>query len=108
MLHTTCLICRGLCGIEVEVENGKIGQVAGDKDHPISRGDICPKGRALPELVDLSSRYPKPLKKNGKDTFEEIEWADAVDLFTERLKAVRSTYGAETVALHVGQAGSHF
>ena len=105
MFQTTCLTCRGLCGIEVEVEDGRIARINGDKDHPITRGYICPKGRALPELVELSSRYPKPLKKNGKGTFEEIEWADAVDFLAERLKAVGNDYGVETVGFHVGQAG---
>jgi len=87
------------------VKDGKIVHVTGDKDHPISRGYICPKGRALPELVELSSRYPKPLKKNGKGIFEEIEWVDAVDFLAERLKAVGNAYGTETVGFHVGQAG---
>ena len=44
-----CLLCHALCGIEVDVEDGRVLAVRGDRNHVVSQGYLCVKGRALAE-----------------------------------------------------------
>ena len=46
-VHSFCRICTAVCGILVDVEGDTVVRVRGDKDHPMSHGYTCPKGRAL-------------------------------------------------------------
>ena len=34
--HTSCVLCAQNCGLEMEVEDGKIIKVRGDKENPRS------------------------------------------------------------------------
>ena len=67
MVKGICGLCGGNCGMEFSVEDNKIIHVKGDKDHPISKGFICPKGRALPEIIHSKNRLSKPMKKMIKE-----------------------------------------
>jgi len=40
-----CRICTSQCGILVDLDGEQVVRVRGDKEHPISRGYTCPKGR---------------------------------------------------------------
>ena len=44
---TACNLCYANCGILVEVNDGHIVKVRGDKDHPASRGYLCNKASRL-------------------------------------------------------------
>ena len=41
-----CRICTSQCGILVDVAAGEVVRVRGDRDHPLSQGYTCAKGRA--------------------------------------------------------------
>jgi anaerobic selenocysteine-containing dehydrogenase len=45
--RTFCRICISACGMLVSVEGEKVVAVQGDAAHPLTRGYLCPKGRAL-------------------------------------------------------------
>ena len=73
--RTICFECHSRCGVLVEVDQGKIGGITGDKNHPLSQGFICPKARAVKEIVYHRERLTKPLKRigpRGKGQWEEI------------------------------------
>ena len=36
-----CRFCHALCGIEVDIEDGRVVDVRGDRDNPYSQGFIC-------------------------------------------------------------------
>ena len=46
-VRSFCRIFTAICGIVVDVAGDDVVRVRGDKDHPLSKGYICPKGRAL-------------------------------------------------------------
>jgi len=52
VFQTACGICNASCGIDVFVENDKVIKIEGRDDHPISRGYLCPKGKAIKELIE--------------------------------------------------------
>ena len=43
-----CRFCHAVCGIEVDVEDGRVVAVRGDREHVVSQGYLCVKGRELP------------------------------------------------------------
>ncbi len=103
--RAVCGLCDGCCGISIALENGQIVQIEGQKDHPISKGYICPKGRAVKEMVEAPDRIRRPLKKTGGGLWQEVSWDEALNLVARKLEEIKAKYGAEAVAVHVGQAG---
>jgi anaerobic selenocysteine-containing dehydrogenase len=92
------LNCWDTCGFEVTVENGKVVKVDGDKQHPITQGKICSRGRMLEARTNSSERLLHPLKKvNGQ--FTQISWEQALDEIAEKMKEIKIKYGT-TAVLH--------
>ena len=65
--RTYCKICMVGCGLEVEVAGGeRIVSVRGDRQHPLSRGYTCPKGRATGRNFHVDQAITRPLmRKHG-------------------------------------------
>jgi formate dehydrogenase major subunit len=42
--HSVCPFCAVGCGQKVYVKDGKVTQIEGNPDSPVSRGRLCPKG----------------------------------------------------------------
>src|ERR671933_80235 len=59
MARSVCPYCAVGCGQRVYVKNGKVVQIEGDPDSPISRGRLCPKGSASKSLVTSPLRQTK-------------------------------------------------
>jgi anaerobic selenocysteine-containing dehydrogenase len=60
-----CHCCHQRCGLRAYVEDGKVIKMAGNPEHPISQGNICPKGLAAPEALYHPSRLNYPIKRIG-------------------------------------------
>jgi anaerobic selenocysteine-containing dehydrogenase len=103
--RTVCGICSGGCGITLTLKNGRVATIEGDLDHPVSRGHLCPKGRALPEILKAPDRLTHPLRKTALGEWERLSWDDAYNLIARKLGEIRKEYGPEAMAVHVGQAG---
>ncbi|PGT82504.1 MULTISPECIES: molybdopterin-dependent oxidoreductase [Bacillaceae] len=90
------LNCWDSCGFEVTVEDGKVIKVEGDKDHPITKGKICGRGRMLETKTNSKERLTVPLKKvNG--VFQEISWKQALDEIAEKMKELKQNFGPASV-----------
>jgi len=87
----------------VHLDGDKIVRIEGDREHPLSRGYLCPKGEAIMQLVYAPDRLMYPLQREG-DGWRRISWDKALDLIADRLKEVKASYGAEAVVIHKGQA----
>ncbi len=104
-VRTICFECHSRCGVLLDVENGKVAGIRGDKTHPHSRGYICPKGKACMEIMYHPDRILKPLMKvGGKDSgrFEEVSWEAALDAVAENLLTVKDKHGPEAVVFGSG------
>lgn len=44
---TYCGLCHPRCGTLLHIENGKAVKVEGDPDHPITKGQMCARGRLM-------------------------------------------------------------
>lgn len=104
-VRTVCGICSGTCGMTLTLENGRVRTIEGDDDHPVSKGHLCPKGRAFTELLKAADRLKHPLRKTADGQWEEISWHQALELLAQHLREIREIHGPEALAIHVGQAG---
>jgi anaerobic selenocysteine-containing dehydrogenase len=99
---TYCKICVTHCGIVAEVANdSKILKVKGDRDHPITKGYSCPKGRATGLNYHLDQAIAKPLmRKDGE--LVEVSWDEALDDIGQRLRLVIDAHGPRSVGMYFG------
>jgi formate dehydrogenase major subunit len=91
VVKSVCPFCAVGCGQLVYVKDGKVDQIEGDPDSPISRGRLCPKGSATKSLVQSPLReyrvkYRRPY---GRD-WEELSLDDAMDMIADRVIATRA------------------
>ena len=65
--NTYCKVCMSHCGLVAEVQGDRILKVRGDKEHPLTQGYTCPKGRATGEFHHQPDPITRPLmKKDGE------------------------------------------
>jgi len=83
---TYCRICEPLCGLVATVDDGTVTQLRPDPDHPLSRGQACPKGIAFVDIQNDPDRVLHPLKRNSHGEFERVSWDDALDDIVARLR----------------------
>jgi anaerobic selenocysteine-containing dehydrogenase len=79
-----------LCGMLVDVEDGRLVGLRGDPDNPDSRGFLCVRGQASREIIDNPSRVLHPLirGRRGTDEWRRATWDEALDLVAARMRAV--------------------
>ncbi|MEW5919377.1 MAG: molybdopterin-dependent oxidoreductase [Bacillota bacterium] len=107
--RTSCRHCHCECGVLVTVEKGKVTRIVGDKDNPVTKGYVCPKGTATRELVNHPDRVKHPLKKNKRGNWEQVSWGEALQYIAEKMLVYKKSYGAEAVAFMQGTGrGSWF
>src|SRR5204863_1526216 len=78
-VKTVCPYCGVGCGLSVRVHDGWIVEVRGDKDHPSSRGAICPKGAQLDEIVRAPNRLTSAQRREDRSKpFAPVAVGDAL------------------------------
>ncbi len=94
------------CGVQLHVKDGKLVDVEGDPEHPITKGALCPRCLALKDVTYHKDRITKPLKRaredRGKDKWEEISLDEAIDLLEEKTRYFSETYGPESIIVFCG------
>ena len=60
-----CRFCHVFCGLEVDVEDGRVTAVRGDPDNAVTHGYTCPKGRAEVERINHPERLRGASKRSG-------------------------------------------
>jgi anaerobic selenocysteine-containing dehydrogenase len=93
------------CGMEVDVEAGQLLAVRGDRANPDSRGFLCVRGQATPEIFDNRRRLLQPLRRvgpRGNDVWEPIGWDEALDQIAGAMRAA----GRERVAVWPGHGAN--
>ncbi len=90
VVRSVCPYCAVGCGQLVFVQDGKITDIEGDPDSPISEGCLCPKGAATFQLVTGSHRLQNVLYRRPYGTsWEVIPLEQAMEMVAERTKRTR-------------------
>jgi len=100
---TFCRICEALCGLEVDVENGRIADIRPDGHHVATDGFACPKGLKQHRLLDSPDRLKHPLKRVGSD-WRRVSWEQALAEIGEQVRRLTRERDADAIAMYVGTA----
>src|SRR3954454_18106380 len=102
----TCPLCEAMCGLEIEVSDGKVAGIRGNRDDTWSRGHICPKGATLGALHEDPDRIRRPMiKVDGQ--WQEVTWDAAFRRCTELLAPVIEEHGIGAVTCYTGNPLAH-
>jgi formate dehydrogenase major subunit len=90
VVKSICPYCAVGCGQNVYVKDGRVVQIEGDPDSPVSRGRLCPKGAATLQLTTGSAREHRVLYRppHGTD-WEVLDLDRAMDMVADRVIATR-------------------
>ena len=93
-----------LCGMRVEVHDGRLAGVAGDPENPDSRGFLCVRGRASREIIGNPARvlFPMIRDRRADDAWRRASWDEALALVVDRMRSA----GRESVGFWQGHG--HF
>ncbi|AFC54215.1 MULTISPECIES: molybdopterin-dependent oxidoreductase [Mycobacterium avium complex (MAC)] len=102
----TCPLCEAMCGLEIQVDDGLVTGIRGNRDDVWSRGHLCPKGTSLAALHDDPDRIREPMiKVDGQ--WQEVSWDAAFRRCTELLTPVIDKYGIGAVTAYTGNPLAH-
>jgi len=90
IVKSVCPYCAVGCGQQVFVADGKVTQIEGDPDSPVSRGRLCPKGSASLQLTTGPARQYQVLYRRPRATdWERLDLETAMDMIADRFIAAR-------------------
>jgi anaerobic selenocysteine-containing dehydrogenase len=102
----TCPLCEAMCGLEIQVDGGRVAGIRGNRDDTWSRGHICPKGATLGALHEDPDRIRRPMiKVDGQ--WQEASWDAALRRCTELLAPVIQKDGIGAVTCYTGNPLAH-
>lgn len=90
--------CPDACGLIATVENGRIVQLQGDKDHPVTQGFLCHRTSRFLDRQYSSDRLTQPLFRASKsEDFQTISWESAYDLMADKMRTIRDQSGGAAI-----------
>ena len=90
IVKSVCPYCAVGCGQNVFVKDGKVVQIEGDPDSPVSRGRLCPKGSASLQLTTGSARrYDVLYRRPGGTDWQVLDLDTAMDMVADRVIRTR-------------------
>src|SRR5262245_39033691 len=103
--RTTCKIgaCEPFCGLEVEVENGRMLRVRPDPKHPVTAGYACIKGMHVLAYQNDPDRLLQPLRRPAGG-WEQIGWDVATRDIGRKLRSLCDRHGPRAIATYWGNA----
>ncbi len=112
--------CPDTCAFIYTVEKGRLIDVKGDPDHPITRGRLCTKLNDFAAHHYNPDRILYPMKRvgaKGAGEFKRISWDEALSEIKSRWSGIIDEYGSQAImpcnylghegilnGLHVGDA----
>ena len=92
--------CPDTCAMVYEVKGGKLTDVRGNRDHPMTRGGLCVKLKDFHDHHANVDRLMYPLRRSGPKgsmQFERITWDEAIAEIGRRWRAIIAEYGAQAI-----------
>jgi formate dehydrogenase major subunit len=86
VVKSVCPFCAVGCGQNVYVQGGRVTQIEGDPDSPVSRGRLCPRGSSSLQLTTGPQRQTRVLyRRPGGTEWEPMELDTAMDMIADRV-----------------------
>ncbi|HEX4866045.1 MAG TPA: nitrate reductase [Acidimicrobiales bacterium] len=93
-VRSTCGYCSVGCGMLLGVKGDEVVTVAGDPDHPVNRGRLCPKGLSEHHILTAPGRLLTPTIAG-----EAATWDQALDRVVGDFQRLLDEHGPEAVAV---------
>lgn len=98
LVKSVCPYCGVGCSLFLKVEKNKVTGVQPDKEHPVSKGELCIKGATVDKVINSKERLRYPLiKKNGK--FVKTTWENAIKTVADKLFEIKMRYGQNSLGV---------
>ncbi len=101
-VKSVCPYCGVGCGIVLQVENGAVTKVSGDKAHPANFGRLCTKGVSSAQVLGSAGRmagaYIRPDRAAER---QPVPMDAAIAEAADRLRGIVATHGPDAVAFYV-------
>ena len=95
--RSVCPFCAVGCGQKIYSKDGRVTQIEGDPDSPISRGRLCPRGSSSLSLVTSPTRLTRVRYRRPHGTeWEDLELGTAMDMIADRIVASRARTWQDT------------
>ena len=86
VVKSVCPYCAVGCGQSIYVSDEKVVHIEGDKDSPVSRGRLCPRGSSSLSLVTSPSRETKVRYRPPNATdWQDLDLDTAMDMIADRV-----------------------
>ncbi len=107
---TTCPFCGVGCRLEFYGKGNQISHVTTPYDDPVSRGNLCVKGRygwdfvyhpdrVITPLIRKTPQSPRRRTRAKREDWREASWDEALELVTHRFAGVIEKYGPDATAV---------
>jgi anaerobic selenocysteine-containing dehydrogenase len=96
-VRSFCRECPVGCGLWAYVKDGRIVDLHGDEQHPVSRGRLCARGVAFMQGLDHPARLVQPSVRENRRGPPRLldDWEKGMDVLAERLRRSRERFGPE-------------
>lgn len=103
---STCRQCPAGCGILARIMNGRAVKLEGNPQHPLNRGKLCARGQAGLQVLYNPDRLQGPVRQSQRGTrqFQAVEWNEALNTLSEKVKAAGSgvaVWGGSAMSGHL-------
>ena len=101
--------CPDTCAMLVTVENGRAVAMAGDPDHPMTRGFLCVKVSRYVERTYHEGRLLYPQIRagaKGEGKFRRATWDEALELIADKLQTIIESADGPEAILPYSYAGT--
>lgn len=95
--------CPNSCGLVATVRDGHLIRLAGDPDHPLTRGKACVKAQRYVKRVYSPERITHPLVRDRRSQpWRRATWDEVLDRIAARMTAIRDESGTEAILYYQG------
>ncbi len=100
--HVTCPHdCPDSCLMDVTIEGDRAIQIAGNREHPFTKGALCAKVSKLLDRVYAPERLLHPVKRVGPKgpggSFERISWEQALETAAQKMRVAADLHGPQSI-----------
>ncbi len=100
-VRTVCQECAVGCGLLAHVKDGRIVDIQGEEEHPVSRGRLCARGTAFVQGLTLPERLIHPASRpERRQPMQALaDWKSGLDLLAERLRHLKEQHGPDALLI---------
>ncbi|MGA3248205.1 MAG: bifunctional nitrate reductase/sulfite reductase flavoprotein subunit alpha [Paraburkholderia sp.] len=101
-VKTVCPYCGVGCGMVMQVEDGQVVKISGDKEHPANFGRLCTKGSSAHVALRKSGRLENAFERSDRNNDPIPLPLDQVIADTgRRLRTLLDTHGPDALSFYV-------